>query len=135
METIDDVLDLIGLPEEEDDDDMCTYFSGDASLEGILDFNIQVTDLCSEVEYDADHEDLSNVDWDKVDWEHVAANWQPDELEPLSANQSAHNDEHAHKNKRRRLSEVERLEKYSWQRLPLREAGKRLKYKRVDGHM
>ena len=37
----------------------------------------------------------------------------------------------AQKNMRRRLNEVERLQKHSWQRLPLKAEGKRVRYKYV----
>ena len=135
---VDDILKLTtGLPFEqlfEGDDDMYTHFSGDVSLEEIIDFNIQVTD--PDVAKDVNHEDLSNVDWETVDWEHVAANWQEDELDPPSIKKSILDDDQTQaNNKRRRLNELERLTKYSWQRLPLNvkahKEGKRVRYKYV----
>jgi hypothetical protein len=135
---VDDIFKLAaGLPFEqlfEGDDDMCTHFSGDVSLEEIIDFNIQVTDR--DVAKDVNHDDLSNVDWETVDWEHVAANWQEDELDPPLINKSILDDDQTQtNNKRRRLNEVERLTKYSWQRLPLNvephKQGKRMRYKYV----
>ena len=126
----DDILELAaGLPFEqlfEGDDDMYTHFSGDVSLEEIIDLNIQITgpDVVN-------HDDLSNVDWEKVDWEYVAANWQEDELDPPSINKSILDDDRSQTNKRRRVNEEERLHKYSWQRLPLNVEGKRVRYKYV----
>tara|TARA_B110001450_G_scaffold252641_4_gene274775 strand:+ start:990 stop:1544 length:555 start_codon:yes stop_codon:yes gene_type:complete len=134
MERVDD--DILELAAElqfdqlfEGDDDMYTHFSGDVSLEEIIDFNIQITDL--NVVEEHVHDDLSNVDWEKVDWEHVAANWQQDELELLSTNKSILDDDQTQTNKRRRLNELERLNKYSWERHPLKVKGKRERYKYV----
>ena len=118
-----EILDLSALPFDEvfdaPHDDKLTHVSDDSSLKDIL--SVQVTDLHN----DEDHETLSDVDWEKVDWEHVAANWNTDELVPLSTNNSLLEDENAQKNKRRRMKEMERLEKYSWYRFPLHGPGKR----------
>ena len=128
----DDGLDLAGLSVEQfiaqfDDTD----FSARASEESI-DFNIRVADLCEAAELD-ENEDLSDVDWEKVDWEHVAANWDHDDLKPTCTTKSLC--EQVEKNKRRRMNEVERLHKYSWKRLPMKSEGKRVRYKyvHIDG--
>ena len=53
-----------------------THFSGDASMQEIIDFNLDVTDL-----YKNEDVQLANVDWDQVDWAHVAANWHEGEVD------------------------------------------------------
>jgi hypothetical protein len=139
MEHVDDLRNLTGLPLEqlfaEADDDMYTHFSGDVLLQDIIDFDLNVTDL-----YGNEDVHLVNVDWDKVDWTHVAANWHECELEWYEDDdpdmaltiKSLDKDEQAQKNnKRRRLNEVERPQKYSWERLPSKAGGKRAKYKYV----
>lgn len=117
------------------DDDAYTHFSGDALLEDIIGLDLDVTDL-----YENEDVQLADVDWDKVDWTHVFANWydyepkryengDPDvalTIKPLDK------DEHARKNReRRRLNEVERLHSHSWERIPSKAGGKRARYKYV----
>lgn len=139
MEHVDDDLrELTGLSLEqlfaEANDDMYTHFSGDASMQDIIDFNIDVTDL---LENEPDVQ-LANVDWDKVDWAHVAANWHDSDInwhedDPNMALtiKSLLKDDQAQKNKRRRRNEAERLQKYSWERLPTNTGGKRVRYRYV----
>lgn len=137
MEHVDDLRELTGLSLEQlftgADDDMYTHFSGDASIQDIIDFNLDIADLY-ENEPDVH---LANVDWDK-DWAHVAANWHEcdidwheDDPDMLSTIKPLPKDDQAQKNKRRRLNEAERLQKYSWERLPTNTGGKRVRYRYV----
>ena len=104
-------------------DDVLTSYTGDIDLTDLLECEINALP-------DADvNEDFADIDWKQVDWDDVARDWTLDELHTCNSDDS---DDRALQNKRRRLTEVERLRKYSWERheMPV-ERGKRMRYKYV----